>query len=248
MRMIRRAGGSIRWVAIIGAIAGCGTTRGDSVCEAALVGIPVAELARTFAAEICAQKEACGCGGDRAACEAMFITRLDAIVAFGHDTPLVAYDGVCAARMLRQLVAERGCATASEIEPLPCPCTVFQGESPGRCTTGPLGSDIFVNLCEATASCREPTMGCQPPEPTLDLGARCWDQRSLGPCAVGTACDAGGSQTCIALRAPGEPCEGSWMCASFRCLDGVCVDYVPICEMTRVEHFMPPYVQEEGWF
>jgi len=229
-------------------------------CDPALPPLPEAEWAERFATAICEQKSACGCEVDFS-CALDYVAGFASIREDGANIGLT-YDGACAARKLAGLVQARGCDMASAIELSPAcalDCLVYRGPVPiaGACELPPqLLTAFFADTCAAPGACSGTT--CEPPLATVADGQPC--VTPLARCEPGSACDYADSRTCEAQvgagqscvgasvcgprfhcaagtcvdrLAGGEPCDLPGQCASLRCNDGTCADWVWICEVAE---------------
>jgi hypothetical protein len=257
-------------------VTGSGTTEGSggastgevAVCAPEPASIAVEELAETFAAAICAQKEACGCEVDFA-CEGTWKMKWDGLVAWATDRE-IPYDGECAAKMLHTLVTARGCKLASEPDIFVCePCYLFQGAlTEGAACETATAYWNYSEPCVAPARCNGSECYMPPELPELGQGDPCVSLQEglLGICPEGTRCDFDGSNTCEATvgeggdcsgamecaapttcfadgvcrprGAAGEPCSGPGECWYLYCQGGVCNDYIEICDTLELDELI----------
>lgn len=226
-------------------------------CDPALPPIPEAEFAERFAETICEQKLACGCNLN-VTCSLDFFDGFALIRDDGQNLGLT-YDGACAARKLAGLVQSRGCTHASEIDVSPSctlDCLVYRGAvaPAGACTSSSvLLTTLFADKCAAPDNCSADV--CSPPLPTVAEGQPC--VTPLANCKANAACDFAGSKLCEPLRGVGEacldngvcrqdlycggdgkciaraaadaPCTDNKECASRRCTNSKCEEWVWIC-------------------
>ena len=192
-------------------------------CDPALLPIPEADFAERFAAEICAQKSACGC--DVAfSCPFVLLVDFDVVRQSGANLGLT-YDGACAARKLAGLLQARGCAMASAIDlspPCTIDCLVYRGATPlgGACTLPPkLLTAFLADTCAAPNRCDGST--CKAPSPVVADGQPC--VTPLARCQAGSACDYLGSRVCETQVGAGASCLGASVCSpQLYCADGLC--------------------------
>ncbi len=230
-------------------------------CDPNLPPVPEDEFADRFAATICEQKAACGCDVDFG-CALDFVDGFERIHTDGQKLGLT-YDGDCAARKLAGLVQSRGCDLASAIDlSIPCSlnCLVYRGPRVvgEACTSPPaLLTALFADLCASPASCN--AMMCQPPLAIAADGQPCFEP--LARCKPGSACDFKGSKVCEPQVGVGQACTGNGVCspdsycaedgkcaargladapcttndqcATLRCTDAKCEDWVWICEVAE---------------
>ncbi len=228
-------------------------------CDPGLPPIPEAEFAERYAATICQQKSDCGCEVDFN-CALEFVDGFELIRKDGANLSLT-YDGACAARKLAGLVQSRGCLDASAIDLAPsCSlnCLVYRGDvlDGGACTSPPvLLTSLFADKCADPDHCAQDV--CTPPLKMVADGQPCLSP--LANCGASSACDYAGSKLCEPLRGAGESCTGNGVCrgelycagdgtctargaagaacaddeqcASRRCSDSQCEDWVWICEV-----------------
>ena len=230
-------------------------------CDPALPPIPEAEFPARFASTICQQKDDCGCTFP-GSCALDFVDGFELIRDDGANLGLV-YDGACAARKLAGLVQARGCNKASAIDLTPSctlDCLVYRGDvaAGAACTSSavPLTTH-FADLCAAPNTCTADL--CEAPLPTVEVGQPC--VTPVARCKANAGCDVtgsktcepfvgegkdctgdgvcqpdsycGGGGTCVARAAVGAACTSDSECASFRCVNDTCDDWVWICEISE---------------
>ncbi|MCY1059281.1 hypothetical protein [Nannocystis sp. SCPEA4] len=189
------------------------------------------EFAARFAAAVCAQKAACGCGGG-ADCVAVFEPQFEAVRQYARDNSM-EYDPACATNLLTSSVLLRGCGLESDYEEpfAQCggDCEVFRGDIPsgGACT------DVETDVSAYIQECAAPDEYCDGLEtltcgtfdlPTMQLGETCMDTEYnfLGSCVPGLSCSFD-SLVCVPEVGEGEAC-GDLADCSFElfCGAGVC--------------------------
>ncbi|WAS94447.1 hypothetical protein [Nannocystis punicea] len=189
------------------------------------------EFAARFAAAICDQKAACGCGGG-ADCVAALEPRFEAVLQYARDNSL-QYDAACATELLTGSVLHRGCGLESDYygPVFECGgrCKVFRGDIPsgGACTRPENDVSAYVHECAAADEyCQgEGTLTCQTYDlPTMQLGETCMDAEynDLGWCAEELWCSFE-SLVCVPLVGEGEACGAHAECSvDLFCGAGVC--------------------------
>lgn len=209
---------------------------GDSgvACDPMPEALPEDQFAEILGAAICAQKMTCDCEVDFA-CETNFVQEFAGVRAYGQANGL-AYDGVCAARMLNALIKHRGCEMASMFQSDACGydlCRIYAGDAgPGEACEIPaeLLTYMMAPIC-ASRSCSPFEKVCVdkvPPQdlPTVADGEPCFDPMlgSIAKCMPDSSCDYGDTGNCEPLRDEGEPCLGPGRCKiGLYCTDdGVC--------------------------
>lgn len=247
---------------------GSSSTGGAVSCDPPPAAIPLEEFPNALATAVCEQKKACGCEVDFA-CEGVWAGLADQLVAYGLAQG-AAYDGACAAAAIVNYVEAQGCNLKSvRLSSLPCEdCPAFKGTIPEgvMCDNSFPEYGGLVEPCAGEGLCID---GCQVLDP-LELGAPCYvDNKNVGLCSPGSACDYAGSMACEALtdepgadctgaelcdpkglfcnaqgvcearRPEGATCDSPVQCASVRCNGGVCVDYVRICDATDLAGLRP---------
>jgi hypothetical protein len=114
------------------------------------------------------------------------------------------------------------------------PCLPYHGDVELGAPCSNVGGNVFSNCAQglfcAESVCVDP---CDLFANAIAEGEPCRDGfEVLGDCAEGLVCDAGASDTCIALPGPGQACpqgacaEGSW-CQQIG-TDAMCVELLPV--------------------
>ncbi|MDC0675263.1 hypothetical protein [Nannocystis radixulma] len=204
-----------------------------------LVPIPEDEFAARFGAAVCGEKAACGC--DLApGCATHFSALFEAVrrVARGSAPH---YDPVCAAAVLHDTLAARGCATRSEYyddhDGCSRGCQVFRGDVPPG---GPCGAFTSIDVAAFADVCAGADMACgvlgtptceaRSAIPTVARGERCLsaDGKTLFACEAGTWCSAE-SRVCVPEVGFGEKCGRFAECspAAWCSQDGECLPLKP---------------------
>ncbi|MBZ5711651.1 hypothetical protein [Nannocystis pusilla] len=181
-----------------------------------LVPIAEDEFAARFAAAVCGEKAACGCDLDPR-CVTRFSALFEAVRSAARGGA-PHYDPVCAAAVLHDKVAARGCATRSEYhdDQGACSrgCEVFRGDVPPGGLCGEFASlDVaaFADVCAGvdmacgvlgTASCEQ-----RGAIPTVGRGEVCLsaDGKTLFACEAGSWCSAA-SRVCVPEVGFGQKC------------------------------------------
>lgn len=211
------------------------TTTGDSTGEPAMCPQiePIAEdeFAARFAEAICAQKEACGCGGEFA-CVGAVKLQFEAVQQYAADKSL-RFEPECAQELLASAVLHRGCRRESDFYgPLgECGwgCAVFRGDVPtgGACENADADFYAYSNMCAAEGEYCQllEDLTCDTSNLTpLAPGEACMtaDYASLGVCGDGHRCSSE-SRVCVPQVGEGEACGDFAVCiAGLLCEAGVC--------------------------
>jgi hypothetical protein len=174
--------------------------------------IPIEDLAAADRAYACNQAVRCGLVDDLITCDKLrpitnATTLADPSVIAAVEAGLIGYDGNAASECLAGLTAS--CDRTAPLRNYPAACDqVFTAKvaDQGTCEISQECIGAYCSVTCTTMCCPGTCIGATPPPPRPALGQSCMNN----PSCIDSYCDT--TYTCVALVAPGGPCNGDQQC------------------------------------